>query len=303
MGDKLTVICDAVSWDYLNETLFITDVLLSRLGRPVSYLVFDPDESIAIPNDVLALNHEGRLSKLVGLMIAKGVQNLGLVSWSHNYNEDTSFYPFVDYILRPFYNAERQTPLTGSRCREIAWFPIGYKSGVGPRRFDLLPSFAERRHEMFFAGHLGTNQDERGEMAAVLNRFDMPVRLSLTEAFGKGVGVSRYRNLMENSRFALCPGGKDAESIRLFEALELGAIPVSLKHDFLTRPDAMDRAPIILLDSWEQWPQWYYGALSKPGYLEEMEALRQAIAAWWTVFKVEQADKVAKVINAGFAGR
>jgi len=34
-----------------------------------------------------------------------------------------------------------------------------------------------------------------------------------------------------------------------------------------------------------------------------MEALRQAIAAWWTVFKVEQADKVAKVINAGFAGR
>ena len=143
----------------------------------------------------------------------------------------------------------------------------------------------------------------RGEMAAVLNRFDMPVRLSLTEAFGKGVGVSRYRNLMENSRFALCPGGKDAESIRLFEALELGAIPVSLKHDFLTRPDAMDSAPIILLDSWEQWPQWYYGAISKPGYLDDMETRRQAIAAWWAGFKVEQADKVAKVINTGFAGR
>jgi hypothetical protein len=45
---------------------------------------------------------------------------------------------------------------------------------------------------------------------------------------GGDVAVERYNQLLSNSRFALCPAGAGANTLRLWEALAAGAVPVLL---------------------------------------------------------------------------
>jgi hypothetical protein len=58
---------------------------------------------------------------------------------------------------------------------------------------------------------------------------------------------------MANSKFALVPGGKSAETIRLYDALEHGAIPICLESDFPFSSDALGSIgtpPLVQLDGW-----------------------------------------------------
>lgn len=46
-----------------------------------------------------------------------------------------------------------------------------------------------------------------------------------------GLKVDKYREMLDNSVFALCPPGQDSmDSFRLYEALEAGCIPVALNR-------------------------------------------------------------------------
>ena len=41
-----------------------------------------------------------------------------------------------------------------------------------------------------------------------------------------------YRFMLEQSRFTLCPWGGNPETLRLYEALELGSIPIARRWPF-----------------------------------------------------------------------
>jgi hypothetical protein len=62
----------------------------------------------------------------------------------------------------------------------------------------------------------------------------LPAMVLTTDGFGQGLGAAEYATLMENARFALVPGGRCAETIRLYDALEMGAIPITLRHSSST---------------------------------------------------------------------
>ena len=49
---------------------------------------------------------------------------------------------------------------------------------------------------------------------------------------GPSEGISRFRFLMDNSKYALCPRGYGPTSYRLFEAIQMGCIPVYIGDDF-----------------------------------------------------------------------
>jgi len=70
-------------------------------------------------------------------------------------------------------------------------------------------------------------------MVDVVRRNQLPAAMMVTDRFGGGLGPATYSAYMENSRFALAPRGHAEETIRLFDAMELGAIPISLRHEFL----------------------------------------------------------------------
>ena len=92
------------------------------------------------------------------------------------------------------------------------------------------------------------------------------------------------------------------ETIRLYDALELGCIPVSLSHEFLNSKDALGMigsVPFPILDSWDQLPQFLEQmkakALSNP---DEILNLQQSCIDWWNNFKIAIQERISERIAA-----
>jgi hypothetical protein len=107
---------------------------------------------------------------------------------------------------------------------------------------------------------------------------------------------------MEDSIFAPCPAGNNPETIRLYDALELGCIPISLSHDFLLSKDALASfgpVPFPLLGSWSELPQFLVEMkeklISNPNEIFE---LQQRCIDWWSSFKMSMQKKIANRIDA-----
>ena len=297
---KLNVVAYRKSWDAIHEALYFTDVTLGGVKRPRGFTLLEYGDDIPVKDDILIVNLCNGARDLVVQAVNQGGRNIGVVGWCHTISEDYSYYPFVDYVLRPYFSPPHFTLPEKARCQEICWIPNGYKSGIGPRNPAILPAFADRPIEFFYSGFPNTNPGERSSMLAVMQASQLPATLNITKDFSDGLSLNTYRTTMEQTRFALVPGGANAETIRLFEALEMGTIPISLNHAFLQDDRAMAGAPIVRLNDWAELPAWYQMVKSAPNYLDLMEEYRQGIARWWADFKVRQQQKVADVIDRSF---
>jgi len=107
---------------------------------------------------------------------------------------------------------------------------------------------------------------------------------------------------MEDSIFAPCPSGNNPETIRLYDALELGCIPISLSHEFLLSRDALASigpVPFPILSSWAGLPQFLESmkakTLSNPNEILE---LQQRCISWWSDYKIAIQKKIADSIAA-----
>ena len=80
-----------------------------------------------------------------------------------------------------------------------------------------------------------------------------------SNGFAGGYNLGLYSAIMEDSIFVPCPSGNNPETIRLYDALELGCIPIPLPHDFLVSKAALashGSVPFPLLESWSELPQF-----------------------------------------------
>ena len=123
-----------------------------------------------------------------------------------------------------------------------------------------------------------------------------------SNGFAGGYNVGLYSAIMEDSIFAPCPSGNNPETTRLYDALELGCIPISLSHDFLISKDALASfgpVPFPLLGSWSELPQFLREmkakAISNPNEILE---LQQRCIEWWLNFKTGMQKKIADHIDA-----
>ncbi|MFD2233254.1 hypothetical protein [Phaeospirillum tilakii] len=118
----------------------------------------------------------------------------------------------------------------------------------------------------------------------------LPAFLKVTAGFGA---------LLENSRFALGPKGGADETVRRFDALESGAIPISRAHPFLAAPEALGSTPIVKLESWDQLPARHNRIESLSD--AQLDEIQRDIVAWWWDDKEVLAQTVAGIIDASFA--
>ena len=301
MPDRLHFVARRSAWDNVLESQFVSDILLGDLGRPVTCTLIDHDAQFPLHDDLLVLNHENSCTDLIRQALAAGCRNVGVVSWAHTGNDDVSYYSQVDYVIRPYFRSDIFSFPAHSRCAAVVWVPNGYRSGVGPRNPQSLPTFHNRTFEMFFAGCPKTNPGERDPMIAMVRDHHLPAQMILTDQFAQGLSIHTYRSYMENTRFALIPGGADAETIRLFEALELGTIPVCINHPFLADDRAMAGAPVIRLSNWNQWPAYYAHLCLAGNYENVMEQYRSKVGAWWQDFKRQKQAEIRHLIDASFA--
>ena len=300
----LNVIWRRQTLDNVLEGFFIREELLSGIDRPIRLLAFEEDSTFPFMDDVLIVNLFEENNHLIAETLNRGARNVGVLQMGDELGVmPRDYYPYVDYVLRHYYFPDCFDLPPDARSLGVTWVPNGYARGVGPSQPSRQLSFDQRHLLTFFSGYI-YNPDrplpERETMVKVVRQSDIPGKLVSTEGFAGGYGPSAFAALMGSVRFALCPAGNSAETIRLYDALENGAVPVVVDAPYLNAPDALDGAPVLRLEDWEDLPEALEPYRDGEESLIQGEALRSSLVSWWSGFKTDMAEKVGDVIGTAF---
>ena len=288
-------------FDQILEAAFVKNVLFHAIERPVIFLPVNPQQPVPIVDNCIYLSLCNTMVPTILAAIDHGKKNVGVLHMGDELGDlDCSWYGRVDYVLRNYWFEDRMN-LLSSRCRNILWIPNGYGSGVGPRSPSNLAPTSLRTISYYFAGSIPKNHPSTAERIAMrdaLIRHKLPAMLNVTDGFGQGLKPPTYAAFLENARFALIPRGRAEETIRLFVALECGAIPVTLPRRFLNALAAMKNAPLIQLDSWDLLNQLDDWASATPS--EDIDRIQRDMLSWWGGFKATVQRKVAEAVERSF---
>jgi len=186
------------------------------------------------------------------------------------YSGGYSEYRHFDRIIRPM-----RTWL--ARAPGIFTIPVGYANGLaGPS--ELTPA-NQRKYLCAFEGEVKAS---RIQMVEAL----WGVEPSFIHDTRDGSRLSRedYRRLMLDSVFMPCPMGNAAvETLRLYEALEFGCIPIVEKRWFIDYYRGLFGAdPFLRVGSWSEAGPLMRDLVAAP---DELLRLQQRIVSWWVETK------------------
>lgn len=218
-------------------------------------------------------------------------------------DKDISAYVECDLVIRNYYFPSIINDSESGK--KVLWAPNGFRTGVGPRDESALKKTLKRQCLAAFLGWINNTasyNNERASFAGPAAACGEDLYVMPSNGFAGGYNVGLYSAIMEDSIFAPCPSGNNPETIRLYDALELGCIPISLSHDFLISEDALASfgpVPFPILGSWSELPQFLKGmkakAISNPNEILE---LQQRCIEWWFNFKIGMQKKIADRIDA-----
>lgn len=291
--------------DYVPEAYFIKEILLAEICRPIRPVLVEDGAPFPFFDDALLISFGPELAGYLKEARARGCVNLGLLHMADEHGDhDRSFYDLSDYVLRHYW-FKHTLVLPQPQSLGVVWIPNGYATGVGPIMPQTMLSAAERTVMGYFSGALEarTLSDERKQMVRTIREAKLPFVINETPGFAQGLKPVVYAAILSTTRFGLVPGGNSPETIRLYEVLEAGAIPIMLKSPFVTSPDALANPPFILLNNWSELPAAYapYANAMSPHVIAAVETKRQEVFEWWTRFKATQQRRVKELIDRSFA--
>ena len=295
---NLQIIASPDSLNGALETWFIQNNLFS--GVPYS-LGVNPELLDESPVVYLELNQ-------INIDLIRHIKSLGnkVVLYhmgGESLNKDISTYSECDLVIRNYYfpSIINSTYLSG----KVIWAPNGFRTGVGPRDSKALKRASQRQSLAAFLGWINNAAsygNERANFAGPAAACGENLYVMPSTGFAGGYNVGLYSAIMEDNIFAPCPSGNNSETIRLYDALELGCIPISLSHEFLLSKDALASigpVPFPILGSWDELPPFLESmkskALSSPGEILE---LQQCCINWWSDFKIAMQKKISDRIGA-----
>lgn len=301
----LTLIWRRATLDYVLEGYFIKDVLLGALGRPVRVLAIEDKTPVPFLDDVLVVSLGTEAAPYLRAARARGHRNIGLFHMGDESGaQDRSFYALADYVLRHYW-FEHVFATPDPSSLGVLWVPNGYRTGVGPVAPETRLGMAARQVMGFFAGALEGRMlaDERAAMMRAVSGAKLPFTIIGTTGFGQGMGPVSYAGWLGNARLALVPAGNSHETIRLYDALETGAIPVMVRSPFVAAKDALDHPPFLLLDGWDQLPTAYaaYADAAAPAVIAALDEKQRACLDWWSSFQEAQQQKLRVLIDRSYA--
>lgn len=169
---------------------------------------------------------------------------------------------------------------------KVKCFPMGYKIGFT----DGLLAKAERPptsrpNTWCFSGNLKFRHPERVRGLQVFQHLPRGACvIEQGDSFSNpitGLTTAQYQDILSDSAFALCPPGNiHLDSFRMYEALEAGAIPVTLActPQQPQRPsywayvfNSPGGVPFIVQDTWEDCLERVKYLLSHPTELDKMQ--------------------------------
>jgi GR25 family glycosyltransferase involved in LPS biosynthesis len=193
--------------------------------------------------------------------------------------DDISFYN-LDAIKKVFRNYWR--PDLGSYGTKVSVLPLGYakdRQGVT----GATSSFVDRPHLWSFAGSL--DRPKRCEALLSLRKAGPYVEKAAAKWGDPNLSAEDYKALLQKTKFVPCfPGSKAAESFRMYEALEHGAIPIYVPSDTGIQGCKDEWKEVLGQHPFLGFPSWEKAAELLPLFLKQTDAMeqhRQACVTWW----------------------
>jgi hypothetical protein len=251
--------------------------------------------------------------------------------------KNISAYGSANLILRNYYFPDIfSRPDIKDR---ILWIPNGFRTGIGPRNPLTIKLASNREYLASFMGWI-QNPDSfkrerdsfgrmvRGVRKSKKSRLDIFLRwierkihanqerrtfsestfncddlyLLSSSGFATGNNLGLYSAVMENSVFAPCPAGNSPETIRLYDALESGAIPITLEHEFIRSTDALaalGEIPFPVLNSWDELPEFLSSMkLQLQDDPDLINALQTKCISWWSQYKIYISTQIKQRIES-----
>ncbi|MDX1736746.1 MAG: hypothetical protein R3261_00815 [Alphaproteobacteria bacterium] len=298
----LNIIWHRQTLDHVLEGNFIHNILLSEIKRPLRHLIYDESSNFPYIDDCLIVSLYDEAHDLLIETAKRGAKNVGLLQMGDEYGQMPQTYlNHVDYVFRNYFFESYLSPAAENRCFAIEWVPNGNANGVAGPRIENSLTFQDRPLTMFFSGFLGKPDQlipERDEMVNVIRDSKLPATLLGTEGFAGGLGPATFSSYLNNSKFALCPAGNSPETIRFYDAIECGSIPICLKSEYLFHEKALNGAPVVILDKWNDLPDFINQVTNTSPDLYEQARIE--LYNWWREFKLSKAKKIATIIDQSF---
>jgi hypothetical protein len=281
--------------DLVPESYFIERVLLGELGRPVRVIAVEEMEQTPFLDDAVIVSMNTEFAPYLAEARRRGTRRLALFHLGDEQGtDDKAFYSHADLVFRNYWFEA----IAG--MRNVFWMPNGYALGVGPAAPNALLAASQRPTAGFFAGALEMRQlsHERREMREAVEKAAVGFDLRFTARARDRLGPSAYAAHLGAARFALVPGGNSPETIRLYDALEMGAVPIMLRSPYVDAEGALNGPPFPLLKRWSDFGEVYapFAGTSAPA-LAALDALQAHVVQWWTQFKRKQQQKMRTLID------
>lgn len=209
------------------------------------------------------------------------------------------------------YISTRPMTLTSTFSQEISvdqelrvplYFPLGPRTEFTLIEPFEVKSITSRQYLFNFIGSLSSpsrkllnislssfsNQDRDTKLPFFLHTTDR-WRRDLTEENGY-ISPLKYRDILIDSIFTLCPYGHNPEAYRIYEACQAGSIPILIKDDIdynnhrcqnSYQPFIDSKAPFIWLNNWDE---LYPFLISIQNNHEELEEMSLKVQSWYIDF-------------------
>jgi hypothetical protein len=201
--------------------------------------------------------------------------------------DDCSFYN-MDVIKKVFRNYYR--PDLVKYGDKVSILPLGYakeRQGMATTAATATPSFAERPNLWSFAGSL--DRPKRHEALQALRKATPFVEKTAERWGDPNLSAKEYMDLLRSTKFVPCfAGSKSAESYRMYEALEHGAIPIYVPGDTTITGCKDEWKECLGENPFLGFPSWEKAAELLPLFLKQTDAMeqhRQHCITWWKTKK------------------
>jgi hypothetical protein len=227
-----------------------------------------------------------------------GYVNFGAMHMGDESGHDTTeYYKDAWMVFRNYWKEM-------SWSNHVMFVPLGTKIGLGLGSPQVFLSASKRRYLANFVGSVRSN---RKYMLRKLSykRDICYIKSDRGWAAPDGLHTVLYRSILLDSKFTLAPFGNNEESLRFYEALESGSIPIveTSKHshgDFIENGVSGNNVsiPIPRIDNWRDLDNLLRYYDERPDILDK---LQKDVINWWGLAKLKFQEKIKKIVDDSFA--
>lgn len=265
------------------------------LGERAGEVVDDPERTLVVPHSLVLCD---QLDRMAPDTLAR-VGELGTVGLFHIsqewYQDPLDAYAAFGFVWRNHHHSGLrhrpvlQLPLPPAALDEVTAEPLPV----------ALKPVTGRRHTWSFMGQLKTT---RVAMLEAFRRIDGGYEHRSGSAVDHQTAqlqAGSYLDVLGDSIFVPCAmGNAHLESFRVYEALEVGAIPLVERRPWLDYFGALlGDHPLPTVRSWSEAPGLVNGLL---GDEARLEALQERLVTWWTAKKQALARAARDDVDACF---